>query len=102
MAGVSGFPWVLEFICLAIRHENVYVNFETHEPRRLNIRGSGYEHYLYYGERQIKNRLCFASNWVTQATPVEDIIAQVEALPFSDDTKEHILYHNAKAFYCEK
>lgn len=102
MAGVSGFPWVLEFICLAIRHENVYVNFETHEPRRLNIRGSGYEHYLYYGERQIKNRLCFASNWVTQATPVEDIIAQVEALPFSDDTKERILYHNAKAFYCEK
>ena len=101
MAGVSGFPWVLEFITLAIRHENVYVNFETHAPERLNIRGSGYENYLYYGERNLKNRLCFASNWVTQAIPVEDLIAQVEALPFSDDTKDRILYQNAKDFYSE-
>ena len=101
MAGVSGWPWVLEFIALAIRHENVYVNFETHSPERLNMPGSGYEHYLYYGERQIKNRLCFASNWTTQSQPVEDIIAQVEALPFADDTKERILYHNARAFYNE-
>jgi len=101
MAGVSGWPWVLEFIALAIRHENVYVNFETHAPERLAMPGSGYEHYLYYGEHQIKNRLCFASNWTTQSQPVEDIIAQVEALPFADDTKERILYHNARAFYNE-
>ena len=31
--------------------------------------------------------------------PVEKLIAQVEALPFSDDAKEHILYNNAKTFY---
>lgn len=101
MAGVSGWPWVLEFITLAIRHENVYVNFETHAPHKIDIRGSGYESYLYYGEHHLKNRLCFASNWVTQSTPVEDVIAQVEALPFSDETKERILYHNAKVFYGE-
>lgn len=101
MAGVSGWPWVMEFIALAIRHENVYLNFETHSPAKIDMRGSGYENYLYYAEHQIKNRLCFASNWTTQSTPVEEIIAQVEALPFSDDTKERILYHNAKAFYCE-
>ena len=101
MAGVSGFPWVLEFICLALRHENVYVNFETHAPEKINMRGSGYESYLYYGEHQIRDRLCFASNWVTQSMPVEEIIAQVEALHFRDSTKERILYHNARAFYQE-
>ncbi len=99
MAGVSGFPWVLEFLSLAMRHENVYVNFETHAPQKMDMRGSGYEAYLYYGEHQLRDRVCFASNWTTQSMPVEDIIAQVEALPFSDSTKERILYHNAKAFY---
>ena len=56
---------------------------------------------LYYGENNLKDRICFASNWVTQSMPVEDIIAQVEALPFSDDAKEHIFYQNAKRFYEE-
>lgn len=101
MAGVSGWPWVLEFMCLALRHENVYLNFETHAPEKIAMRGSGYEPYLYYGEHSLKERICFASNWGTQSVPVEDIIAQVEALPFSDDAKEHIFYHNAKRFYEE-
>lgn len=95
MAGVSGWPWVLDFLCLAIRHENVYLNFETHAPEKIAMRGSGYEPYLYYGETSLKERICFASNWGTQSMPVEKLIAQVEALPFSDDAKEHILYNNA-------
>lgn len=99
MAGVSGWPWVMEFLCLAMRHENVYLNFETHAPEKIAMPGSGYEPYLFYGERNLKNRICFASNWVTQSMPVEKLIAQVEALPFSDDAKEHILYNNAKTFY---
>ncbi|MBE6989661.1 MAG: amidohydrolase [Ruminococcaceae bacterium] len=99
MAGVSGWPWVLEFLCLAMRHENVYLNFETHAPEKIGMPGSGYEPYLFYGERNLKDRICFASNWNTQSLPVEEIIAQVEALPFSDDAKEHILYSNAKTFY---
>lgn len=45
MAGVSGWPWVLDFLCLAIRHENVYLNFETHAPEKIAMRGSGYEPY---------------------------------------------------------
>lgn len=52
-----------------------------------------------YGETSLKERICFASNWGTQSMPVEKLIAQVEALPFSDDAKEHILYNNAKTFY---
>lgn len=99
MAGVSGWPWVLDFLALAMRHENLYLNFETHAPEKIAMRGSGYEPYLFYGERNLKERICFASNWTTQSMPVEEIIAQVEALPFSDDAKEHILYTNAKTFY---
>ena len=101
MAGVSGWPWVLEFITLAFRHENVYLNFETHEPRKLGIPGTGYESYVYYAENKLKNRLCFASNWTTQSISVDDLIKQVEDLPLQKDTLENILYNNAKAFYNE-
>lgn len=99
MAGVSGWPWVLEFLTLAIRHENVYLNFETHAPEKMAKPGSGYEQYLYYMDGSLKERICFASNWGTQSIPVEKLIAQVEDLPIRDDAKENILYLNAKRFY---
>lgn len=101
MASVSGFPWVLEFITLARRHENVYLNFETHPPKNMGIQGSGYDYYIYHGENSIQDRLCFASNWVVQGLALEDIIAQVEDLPFSDITKDKILYQNAARFWNE-
>ena len=101
MAGVSGFPWVTEFMVIALRHENVYVNFETWEPEKMNMRGSGFEPYLHFAEHSLKNKICFASNWTAQGEPLEDIIAHVDALPFSDTTKENIFYNNAKTFYEE-
>lgn len=101
MAGVSGFPWVLEFLTLAFRHRNVYLNFETHSPDKMNIAGTGYEPYLYYAEERLSERICFATNWTTQSISVGDLIAQVEALPLSERTKENIFYNNAAAFYRE-
>lgn len=99
MAGVSGWPWVLDFLALGLRHENLYLNFETHLPEKIGIPGTGYEPYLYYGEHNLKDKICFASNWNTQSLPVETLVAQVEALPFSDSAKDNILYNNAKTFY---
>lgn len=99
MAGVSGFPWVLDFMSVALRHENVYLNFETWEPEKMAMRGSGFEPYLHFAENSLKNKICFASNWTVQGEPVEDIVAHVDALPFSDSTKERIFYENAKEFY---
>ena len=99
MAGVSGWPWVQEFIGVCIRHENVYVNFETYTPSLIDKRGSGMEFYLHYGENRIQNKLCFATNWTTQGVEVGDLVAQLEALPFSDATKDKIFYENAARFY---
>lgn len=101
MAGVSGWPWVLDFFALPLRHKNVYINFETHEPQKFDQRGSGYESYLYYAEHSLMDRICFATNWTTQSLSLEALISQVEALPLSDKAKEHIFYLNAKRFYGE-
>ena len=101
MAGVSGWPWVLDFMGLAFRHKNVYLNFETHAPEKMAMRGSGYEPYLFYMEERLTDRICFASNWNTQSRPVGEIIAAVEALPLSDKAKSNVLYNNAARFYAE-
>ncbi len=99
MAGVSGWPWVLDFLALPRRHKNVYVNFETHLPEKMAQHGSGYEPYVYYADHGLTDRICFATNWTTQSLSVVDLIKQVEALPISDNAKDHILYQNAAAFY---
>ena len=48
-----------------------------------------------YGEARVQDKLCFASNWTTQCEQAGDIIAQVEALPFTDIAKGKVLYENA-------
>jgi len=101
MAGVSGWPWVMEFLALGFRHKNVYLNFETHSPAKMAKPGSGYEPYLFYAEDRLSERICFATNWSTQSVPVEELIAQVEALPLSDKAKDNIFYNNAARFYSQ-
>ncbi len=101
MAGVAGFPWVYEFMAVAMRHEKVYLNFETNSADKFDRQGSGFEPYLYYGEGRLQDKICFATNWTVQCTPVEELIARVEALPFSDTAKAKILYENAERFYHE-
>jgi predicted TIM-barrel fold metal-dependent hydrolase len=68
-------------------------------PSLIGKPGSGLDSYLHYGETRIQNKLCFATNWATQSITVGDLIAQVEALPFSDSTKDKILFENAVRFY---
>jgi predicted TIM-barrel fold metal-dependent hydrolase len=99
MAGVSGRPWCLEFFAVAMRHENVYLNFETHAPARIGERGSGYEPYLYYMDHSLRKKICFATNWVSQSIPIESLARQVEELPISEGAKDDVLYNNAKRFY---
>ncbi|MGV2984229.1 amidohydrolase family protein [Microbacterium sp. AGC85] len=101
MASVAGFPWVLDFLMLAVRHSNVYLNLETHAPEKLSAHGAGFESYLYYGENVLQDRICFASNWTALGVGLDEQISQLERLPFSNRTKEKILYENAARFWNE-
>lgn len=98
IASVSGWPWVNEFIGLALRHKNVILNMETHQPKYMMDDGRGYEPYRYWIPR-IQDRFVFSSDWNSQGLTLENLINQMEDLPFSDDIKEKILYSNAAKLF---
>lgn len=98
MASVGGWPWIMEFVGLALRHRNVYLNMEVHQPQNIAKPGSGFEPLQYWVEERIQDKFCFASNWNVQGIPLETLIKQFEELPFSDETKEKVFYKNAERF----
>ena len=98
LASVSGWPWTMEFIGLALRHKNVYLNMETHNPALITVQGSGYEPYLYWLPR-VQDKFFFSSDWNSQGKSLEYLIKAVEEWPFSDEIKEKVLYRNAAEFF---
>lgn len=98
LASVSGWPWTLEFIGLALRHKNVYLNMETHNPALITVQGSGYEPYLHWLPR-IQDKFFFSSDWNSQGKTLESLITAVEEWPFSDELKEKVLWKNAAEFF---
>lgn len=99
MASVGGFPWVNEFLTLPIRHKNLYVNFETHQPEDLIRTGSGMESLLYYSSRVFPDKICFASNWTALGISLEETIVQAGKLPLSEEHLNMLLFENASRFY---
>lgn len=99
MASVGGWPWVNEFLTLPIRHKNLCVNLETHQPKDIVTPGSGMEPFAHYGELILQDKLTFASNWTALSLTLDEVIRQAEELPFSGEMKRKMLYENAKRFY---
>ncbi len=99
MAAVSGWPWSMDLIGLAMRHDNVCINMEVYDYAEMTKVGSGFEGYLYYAESKIRDKLCFASDWSSQGVPLETLIKNVENLPLRDSTIDNILYNNAARFF---
>lgn len=99
MAAVGGWPWVMEMIGLALRHPNVYISTEIHAPATLAIPNQGFEPLLQWGNTRIQDKICFASNWELQGTPLQELINQLLDLPLDDHVKEKWLYKNAARFF---
>ncbi len=98
IASVSGWPWTSEFIGLALRHQNVYLNIETHDPSLIATPGRGLEPYLYWIPR-IQDKFFFSSDWNSQGKELKTLIEDVENWPFDEEIKEKIFYKNAARFF---
>ena len=98
IASVSGWPWTQEFVGLALRHPNVYLNMETNAPENILKDGRGLEP-LKYWIPYLQDKFFFSSNWNDLNIPLDELIRQVEAWPFSDEIKEKVLYSNAAKFF---
>lgn len=99
MAAVGGWPWVMELIGVALRHPYVYISTEIQPPANFVIPNRGYEPLLHWGNKNLQDKVCFASNWELLGTPLESLINQVLQLPLDDHVKDKWLYQNAARFF---
>jgi predicted TIM-barrel fold metal-dependent hydrolase len=103
IAGCGGWPWIPEMIGVARRHQNVYIDTESHRPKYLATPGSGWEMLLQFGNTLLQDRVLFASNWASYFQPSPDVlktvIAEMQALPLRADVKEKWLYYNARNLF---
>jgi predicted TIM-barrel fold metal-dependent hydrolase len=93
IASPPGFPWINELIGVAWRHVNVFIGLVAVRPKYLGVENSGYEPLLQYGNTILQDKIIFGSAYPMQ--PVEQAIADVEALPLKDEVRKKWLGDNA-------
>ena len=95
VAGLTGWPWVMETCAVAMRHQNVYIDFATKRVKQLLAPGAGYEPLVYYGSRVLQDKIIFASGWGTLNVPLAQMIAETEELPLRDSVRAKWMGENA-------
>lgn len=83
----GAYPWVMEMVGVATRHQNVYIDFSACSTF-FNV-----EQYAHAANRQLMTKTLFAS-----AHPFEDIndvLKFYEKLPLTAQAREHVMYKNA-------
>lgn len=96
VASPPGFPWIQELIGVSWRHPNLYIGLVAVRPKYLNVANSGYEPLLQYGNTILQDKIIFGSAWPMQ--PIEQAIADVEALPIKEEVRKKWLGLNAARF----
>lgn len=89
----GGWPWILEMISVAWRHNNVYIEVSGTRPKYIAMPGTGWEPLLVYGNSVVQDKVLWGSNW-PQVSP-EEGIAGVNSFPLKEDVKKKWLGLNA-------
>ncbi|WP_018332082.1 amidohydrolase family protein [Actinomycetospora chiangmaiensis] len=91
----AGWPWVEDMLMVAWRHRHVYVDLSAHRPRTFTRPDSGWAPLLRLGNRQLADRVLFASTWTLLGVPPGRLVEEVRALPLDDATIDRWLGGNA-------
>jgi predicted TIM-barrel fold metal-dependent hydrolase len=91
----AGWPWVTDMMMVTWRHRNVYVDLSAHRPRTFTRPASGWEPLLQFGNRQLADKVLFASAWTLLGIPPAELISEVRGLPLRDEVMDKWLGGNA-------
>ncbi len=83
----GGYPWIMEMLGVAMRHQNVYIDFSAC-TMLFNV-----EQYVYAANKQLMNKILFAS-----AHPfdhISDTLKLYSEFSFTEEAREHVMYSNA-------
>ncbi|MEB2399372.1 MAG: amidohydrolase family protein [Alcaligenaceae bacterium] len=95
-AAPPGWPWVLDLIGVAWRHENVFIGITAVRPKYLTVEHSGFGPLLQYGRTVLQDRIIWGSAWPMQ--PVDSALREIEALGLGEPVKRKWLHENAANF----
>lgn len=96
VAGHAGWPWVLDAVTTAWRHENVFLDLSAHRPKYMAAAGSGWEPLLHFGNSVISSKILFASAWDLLGLHPSEVASEIEALPLRSSVKRLWLLENAR------
>ena len=94
-----GWPWNMEYMAVAMRHKNVWINLECYETKFLTTPGFGFDSMLeFLRNGRLTDKLCFASFERGQHIPLKRLVEEVKELPLPEETIDKILRYNAEKF----
>ncbi len=91
ICGHIGYPWTVEMIAVATKHENVYIDTSAYVAKRYPVE------LVNYMKKNGKNKVMFGTNFpmVTAARCLKDL----GSLELSDDVKRLFLCDNARRVF---
>ncbi len=92
----GGYPWVLEAVLLAWKHERVYLELAAHRPKYIGEPGTGWEPLLRFGQSTIADKVLWGSGAFLLQRPIADLVAEFRALPVKPAVMERWLGGNAE------
>ena len=91
----AGYPWVLEAVQLARKHENLYLELSAHRPKHIALPGTGWEPLLRFGPTTIVDKVLFGSGWFLLGRPPRSVVEEFYRLPLPEPVKASWLGGNA-------
>jgi len=95
IAGHGGWPWVNELVAVAWRNTNIYIDIASYIPKYLDMKGTGWESLIHFGNTILQDRILFGSTWLFMGMSIKQLADGVMELPLKEDVKKKWLYINA-------
>jgi predicted TIM-barrel fold metal-dependent hydrolase len=95
IAGHGGWPWVNELVAVAWRNTNIYIDIASYIPKYLDMKGTGWESLIHFGNTILQDRILFGSTWLFMGMSIKQLADGVMGLPLKEDVKKKWLYKNA-------
>jgi len=95
----GGYPWVLEAVLLAWKHEHVYLELAAHRPKYLSEPGTGWEPLMRFGQTTIADKVLFGSGWFLLGRSPVEVTDEFRRLPVKPEVLRKWMYENAARLF---
>jgi predicted TIM-barrel fold metal-dependent hydrolase len=99
IAAHAGWPWIMDMVMVAWRHQNVYIDLSTRHAKQFTNPAQGWDALLYYGDNVLADRVLFGSQQIggDSLSRLGELVQAVRDLPLRQATIDKWLGLNGAA-----